>query len=94
MTLLMLKEIVAAREYGRANQLRSPRDTLYSQNLALTFPTSGGVSVGIVLSRTKPTEFSFNFFYRCVIRDAIYVVLNNVQIAGLFRYTGNNAKRH
>jgi hypothetical protein len=32
-------------------------DTLYSQKLAVTSPTSGGRSVGIVLSRTQATEF-------------------------------------
>ena len=31
---------------------------LYPQNLALTSPTGGGRSVGIVRSRTKATEFS------------------------------------
>jgi hypothetical protein len=36
------------REYGS----RDP-----SQNLALTSPTSSGLSVGIVRSRTKTTEF-------------------------------------
>jgi hypothetical protein len=30
-----------------------PRDTLYPQNLALTSPTSGGRSVGIVRLSTK-----------------------------------------
>jgi hypothetical protein len=30
------------REYGRGDQLRLPRDTLYLQKLALTSPTSGG----------------------------------------------------
>jgi len=29
--------------------------------LALTLPTGGGRSVGIVRSRTKATEFSFSF---------------------------------
>jgi len=33
---------------------------LYPQKLALTSPTGGGRSVGIVRSRTKATEFSFN----------------------------------
>jgi hypothetical protein len=33
--------------------LRWPRDTLYPQKLALTLPTSGGRSVGIVCLRTK-----------------------------------------
>jgi hypothetical protein len=33
-------------------------DTLRPQKLALTSPTSGGLSVGVVRSRTKATEFS------------------------------------
>jgi len=33
---------------------------LYPQKLALTSPTGGGRSVGIVRSRTKATEFFFN----------------------------------
>ena len=33
---------------------------LYPQKLALTSPTGGGRSVGIVRSRTKATEFSFS----------------------------------
>jgi hypothetical protein len=45
------------RECGRGDPLLWPRDTLYPQNLALTSPTSGGRSVGIVLLRTKATEF-------------------------------------
>jgi hypothetical protein len=40
------------REYGRRDLPRWPRDTFYPQNLALTSPTSGGLSVGIVRSRT------------------------------------------
>jgi hypothetical protein len=32
---------------------------LYPQKLALTSPTSGGRSEGIIRSRTKVTEFSF-----------------------------------
>ena len=36
---------------------------LYPQKLALTSPTGGGRSVGIVLSRTKATEFSFIYIY-------------------------------
>jgi len=34
---------------------------LYPQKLALTSPTGGGRSVGIVRSRTKATEFSLVF---------------------------------
>jgi hypothetical protein len=38
---------------GRRDPLCWPRDTLYPQKLAITSPTSGGRSVGIVLLRTK-----------------------------------------
>jgi hypothetical protein len=48
------------REYYRGDPSRWPRDTLYPQTLALTQPTSGGCSVGIVRSRTKVTEFLWN----------------------------------
>ena len=34
--------------------------TFYPQKLALTSPTGGGRSVGIVRSRTKAIEFSFS----------------------------------
>jgi hypothetical protein len=37
---------------------------LHPQNLALTSPTGGDRSVGIVRSRTKATEFSFRSFMR------------------------------
>jgi hypothetical protein len=37
--------------------LRWPRDTLYPQKLALTSPTGGGRSFGIVRLWTKTTEF-------------------------------------
>jgi hypothetical protein len=40
--------------------LRDPsRGNLYPQKLAITSPTSGGRSVGIVRSRTQAMEFSF-----------------------------------
>jgi hypothetical protein len=42
------------REYGLRDQ---SRDTLYPQKLALASPTRDGLSVGIVRSRTKATEF-------------------------------------
>jgi hypothetical protein len=44
---------------GRGDSLRWPRDTLYPLKLALTSPTSGGGSVGIIRLRTKTTEFFF-----------------------------------
>ena len=36
---------------------------LYPQKLALTSPTGGGRSVGMVRSRTKATEFSLLLLY-------------------------------
>jgi hypothetical protein len=62
-----LKGKVAAPVYkteinDHGNPLRSPRDTLYPKKLALTSPTRGGRSVGIVRSRTKAMEFSLVFF--------------------------------
>jgi hypothetical protein len=50
---------VENREYGRRDPSRWPRNTLYPQKFAVTFPTSGGSSVGIASSRTKATEFVF-----------------------------------
>jgi hypothetical protein len=44
------------RDYGRRDPSRGPRGTLYPQKLALTSPTIGGRSVGIILWRTKATE--------------------------------------
>jgi hypothetical protein len=46
-------------EYGRRDLSRGPRATLYPQTLALTSPTSGSRSVGIIRSRTQATEFFF-----------------------------------
>jgi hypothetical protein len=46
-----------SREYGRRDPSRWPRGGRYSQKLALTSPTSGGRSVGIVRLRTQATEF-------------------------------------
>jgi hypothetical protein len=45
------------REYGLGDPLRWPHDTHYQQKFALTSPTSGGRSVGIVRLRAKATEF-------------------------------------
>jgi hypothetical protein len=44
---------------GREDPLRWPRDILYPQKLALTLPTSGCRSVGMVRLGTKATEFSY-----------------------------------
>jgi hypothetical protein len=46
-----------SREYGSRDPSRWPRGTLYPQKLALTSPSSGGRSAGIVRSRTQASEF-------------------------------------
>jgi hypothetical protein len=50
---------VELREYGRRDLSRWPRGTLYPQKLALTSPTSGGRSFGIVHSQSHATQFFF-----------------------------------
>jgi hypothetical protein len=47
------------RQYGRRDPLLCPRGTFYPQKLALTSPTNGGCSVGIVRLRTQATGFNF-----------------------------------
>jgi hypothetical protein len=47
------------REYGIRNPSRLPHRTLYPQKLALTSPTSGGRSVGIVRLWTQATEYFY-----------------------------------
>jgi hypothetical protein len=47
------------REDGRGNLSGWPRGILYPQKLALSSPTSGCSSVGIVRSRTQATEFFY-----------------------------------
>jgi hypothetical protein len=44
------------RDYSRSDQSRLPPGTFCPQKLALTLPTRGGRSVGIVRSQTKATE--------------------------------------
>jgi hypothetical protein len=55
-------------EYGSRDPSRWPHGTLYPQKLALTSPTSGSRSVGIVLSRTQameifPPPMTYTFFF-------------------------------
>jgi hypothetical protein len=49
-------------EDGRRDPSRWPRGTLYPQKLAITSPTSGGRSVGMVRSRTQTMEFFYVFW--------------------------------
>ena len=54
---------------------------LYPQKLALTSPTGGGRSVGIVRSRTKATEFSFYYnSLRCI---ALEVCVKNGKVVNV-----------
>jgi hypothetical protein len=57
-------------EYSHGDLLRWPRDTLHPQKLALTSPTSGCRSVGIVRLRTKAMEFThIHFANTCIYRQ-------------------------
>jgi hypothetical protein len=47
------------REYSHRDPSRWPHDILNPQKLALTSPTRGGRSVGVVRLWTKATEFFF-----------------------------------
>jgi hypothetical protein len=48
-----------SREYGHRNPSSWPHGTLYPQNLTLTSPTRGGLSVGIVCLLTQTTKFTY-----------------------------------
>ena len=52
---------------------------LYPQKLALTSPTGGGCSVGIVRSRNKATEFSFICIIVIVLLTVTDPVLLDIQ---------------
>jgi len=51
---------------------------LYPQKLALTSPTGGGRSVGIVRVRTKATELSFVLYY-----GDLYYIYGILQMFGV-----------
>jgi hypothetical protein len=65
----------------RGDSLRCPRDTLYPLKLALTSPTCGGRSVGIVRWRTKTPEF-----YTCM-RSVCINRTPTILIRGLSLYS-------
>jgi hypothetical protein len=52
-----------SREYGSRDPSRSPCGTLNPKKLAITSPTRGGHSVGIVCSRSQAKEFSLVFSF-------------------------------
>jgi hypothetical protein len=57
----------------RVHSLRRPCDTLYPQKSALTTPTSGGRSVGILRSRTQATEFIFFLVFCSFLSLSLYL---------------------
>jgi hypothetical protein len=57
------------REYGRKDPSRWPRGTVYPQRLALTSPTSGGRTVGIVRWRTQTAEFLSLLSFVLILRE-------------------------
>jgi hypothetical protein len=61
---------------GRGNSLRWQHNTLYPQKLALTSPTSGSRSAGIVRLRTKATEFSFFYVVIFTMKGIISLAKN------------------
>jgi hypothetical protein len=66
-------------ESGRRDPLRWLRGTLYPQKLALTSPTSGCCSVGIVRSRTLPLSI-FLVERQCTLLIQILNISTNVLI--------------
>jgi hypothetical protein len=65
-------------EYSCRDPSGWPRDTIYLQELALSLPTNGGRSAGIVLSRTRATKFSFSFSVVAT-RATIYRILDELK---------------
>jgi hypothetical protein len=55
--LFYMNIFIENREYGRMDPSRWPRGNLSPQKLAITSPTSGGRSVGILHLRTQTMEF-------------------------------------
>jgi hypothetical protein len=67
-----------SQECGRRDPSRWPRGTLYPHKLALTSPTNGGLSVGIVRSWTQATEFVLLF--------VVFVLLYSIEVYFAFRH--------
>jgi hypothetical protein len=75
-----------SRQYGRRDQSRWPRSTLYPQKLALTFLTRGDRSVGIVRSRTQATEFIFIVFENMLMMAVLTETCKGVSILHFKEY--------
>jgi hypothetical protein len=76
---------IESREYGRRDPSRCQRGTFYPQKLALTSPTSGGSSVGVVRSRTQATGVftSRSFLGNCTLPGGLCApVTRRAMLAG------------
>jgi hypothetical protein len=73
------------RDYRHRVPSHWPRGTLYPQKLALTSPTSGGRSVGIVRPRTQTTEFVFvaNYLIREYVKNIAAGFTSRNHLCGL-----------
>jgi len=65
---------------------------LYPQKLALTSPTGGGRSVGIVRVRTKATEFSFSLTLLNVILPHVLAGESVGYVSKLSERTGSDER--
>jgi hypothetical protein len=72
------------REYGRGDPLRWPHGTLYPQKLALTSPTCGGRSVGIVRLRTTTTEFIMYGWDLLQVLQFFFIFTKYIDSAGFY----------
>jgi hypothetical protein len=74
------------REYGRRDPSRRPRGTLHPQKLALSSPTSGGLSVCIVRSGTQATVFSFSLLVTLYARILVIGFIEHSQVVATSNY--------
>jgi hypothetical protein len=81
------------REYGRNDPSRWPYGTLYPQKLAITLPTSGGRSVGVVRSRTQTMEFFYVATLLSVLWQRFILVTKSMRFSWL-RVSTSFGKRH
>jgi hypothetical protein len=92
-TLLFVSFEIRIREYDPRDPSRWPRGTLFPQKLALTSPTYGERSVGIVRSRTPAMKFVLFCLLRSV--DALGLQVTRLDwkarltgFLGLFEFSG------
>ena len=64
---------------------------LYPQKLALTSPTGGGRSVGMVRSRTKATEFIYIYIYIYIEYKKCVLTSSTTYVRNISHYRKNSA---